>query len=286
MRQYTSSSSQRPSASLPTSPHAGEESAQPLQLSLGGLGVGANTLADDTRRFLQRTGDTLSKPLSALGRLLGEAFDGLDGVGPPPGAGHGQQGSGASTYLPGPFAPYEIGREREQQQNMNAPVPQTPAWAINVGGDGQATPPAIQTPYKPRVRHFASLSTPSTPASGRSTPEGTPSRSNIPSGAHPSFPSLSSIPTHLVPPAGRGAGAGRGTDAELGISRTATPALDISGMQAEIDRAHERAASAALGTLTQIFPAVDREVIEWVLEAEGGDLGRSIEKLLEVGDDS
>lgn len=57
-------------------------------------------------------------------------------------------------------------------------------------------------------------------------------------------------------------------------------------MQAEIDRAHERAASAALGTLTQIFPAVDREVIEWVLEAEGGDLGRSIEKLLEVGDDS
>jgi hypothetical protein len=27
---------------------------------------------------------------------------------------------------------------------------------------------------------------------------------------------------------------------------------------------------------------MDREVIEWVLEAEDGDLGRSIEKLLEM----
>jgi len=35
--------------------------------------------------------------------------------------------------------------------------------------------------------------------------------------------------------------------------------------------------------LIQIFPAVDEEVIEWVLEANEGDLGQSIEALLEIG---
>jgi len=68
-------------------------------------------------------------------------------------------------------------------------------------------------------------------------------------------------------------------------SRTGTPTagLDIPGLQAEIDAAHTRAADAARGTLIQIFPTVDQEVIEWVLEANEGDLGRSIEALLEIG---
>lgn len=58
--------------------------------------------------------------------------------------------------------------------------------------------------------------------------------------------------------------------------------MDIAGLQAEIDAAHTRAEDAARGTLIQIFPAVDQEVIEWVLEANEGDLGRSIEALLEI----
>jgi hypothetical protein len=66
------------------------------------------------------------------------------------------------------------------------------------------------------------------------------------------------------------------------VSRTPTPKLDIAGMQAEIDAAHEQAALAARETLLQIFPGVDREVIEWVLEANQGDLGKSIEGLLEM----
>jgi hypothetical protein len=67
-------------------------------------------------------------------------------------------------------------------------------------------------------------------------------------------------------------------------SRTGTPTagLDIQGLQAEIDAAHSRAADAARATLIQIFPALDREVIEWVLEAKKGDLGQSIEALLEI----
>lgn len=75
-------------------------------------------------------------------------------------------------------------------------------------------------------------------------------------------------------------------EAGLGISRTPTPALDLAGVQEEINLAHARASDANLGTLMQIFPGVDREIVEWVLEAEGNDLGRSIEKLLEVGSGS
>lgn len=66
------------------------------------------------------------------------------------------------------------------------------------------------------------------------------------------------------------------------ISRTPTPNLDLAGVQAEIDSVHEQASSAARDTLKQIFPSVDEEVMEWVLEANGGDLGKSIEGLLEM----
>ena len=235
----------------PSSPHAGEESAQPLAISLGS--VGAGNLADDTRRFLQKTGDTISKPFNALGRLLGEALDGLDAL--PPGA-----------AAPG-------GRRDTVSGELIAP----------------STPP-IQTPYKPRVRNTTASGispgrTPSTiGSSGWSTPDSRFSAASTPSRVAPgSYPTRAggelglgfgpSIPSHLSAHFAEGEG----------VSRTPTPALDLAGVQAEIDMAHARAADAALGTLLQIFPAVDREVAEWVLEAEGGDLGRSIEKLLEIG---
>jgi len=70
----------------------------------------------------------------------------------------------------------------------------------------------------------------------------------------------------------------------MSYSRSSTPGgdLDIAGMQAEIDTAHSQATEAARNTLFQIFPGVDREVVEWVLEANEGDLGKSIEQLLEM----
>jgi len=226
-----------------TSPHAGEESATPLALSL--------SIADDTRRFLQRTGDTLSKPLSALGRILGEALDGLDGA------------PGTVPQTPPPGGVAQGGGEGGQQRQQQIPVL-----------------PQVSTPYKPRVRQFAvGPQTPSTPGSrpGTPSPDGTPSR--IVPGANRELGfglGRTSLPQHLLQGQGQEGGEGGG------VSRTPTPALDISELQEEIDRAHERASSASLGTLTQIFPTVDREVIEWVLEAEEGDLGRSIEKLLEM----
>ncbi|THH05985.1 hypothetical protein EW145_g4397 [Phellinidium pouzarii] len=296
----TSPSSSRPSTPFPLSdpstpakavfsprlsapsPHAGEESAQPLALTLGGIGGG---FADDTRRFLQRTGDALGKPLNVLGRILGEALDGLDGAaGSPPGAsasinsGHERADSAnAGTYVPGPFAPYEMAREGDA-------AAYTPAPRFRAGTE---TPP-IATPYKPRVRQlplggYLSPGTPPSTVSG--TPSGLSGRSTPESAQGWGTPSRSAPGTYPVRGGELGFGPGASLPAHLGsgVSRTPTPALDIVGLQEEIDVAHERAASAALGTLTQIFPGVDQEVIEWVLEAEDGDLGRSIEKLLEVG---
>ncbi len=66
------------------------------------------------------------------------------------------------------------------------------------------------------------------------------------------------------------------------VSRTPTPNLDFVGMQQEIDRVHESAASASRETLRQIFPPLDPEIMDLVLEANGGDLGKSIEALLEM----
>jgi hypothetical protein len=57
-------------------------------------------------------------------------------------------------------------------------------------------------------------------------------------------------------------------------------------MQEEIDQAHDKAMGAARETLVQIFPAMDNEIIELVLEANQGDLGRSIEGLLEMSSGS
>ncbi|KAI0057428.1 hypothetical protein BV25DRAFT_1831100 [Artomyces pyxidatus] len=228
----SSSSSRSPSPSLPTTPsrppahpipipltssqpslHAGEEPATPLSLP-----------SIDARRLLQRTGDSLSKPLSAIGRIFSEALD------------------GAEEALSSQFTP-----------------PQTPANPPQTPAPGQQGlgPPA---PYVPRVRRISPSPSPSpsplshSPAGSINFPRRPPS--------HALSLSQSSQP----------------------VSRTGTPTagLDIPGLQAEIDAAHVRAADAARGTLRQIFPTVDREVVEWVLEANDGDLGRSIEALLEI----
>lgn len=244
------------------SPHAGEESAQPLSLSLASLGTGTGaSFADDTRRFLQKTSDAIGKPLNALGRLLGEAFDGLDS--PPPGASR---------------------REGPGGLNANNWEPYTP-----MSGNSSGQPAnQITTPYKPRIRQLppGGYPSPGTPLgsspSGRTSGRATPERSaymSTPSRIGPEGTALQSTERGLSPRSPIPMRLGEGIQS---VSRTPTPALDIAELQAEIDQAHARASDASLGTLMQIFPGADREVVEWVLEAEGGDLGRSIEKLLEV----
>jgi hypothetical protein len=173
-------------------------------------------------------------------------------------------------------------------QFASSSEPSSPGRVPHTPFTGEPLPP-MQTPYKARIRRAPSpsyLQSPSSP--GGYGPEETPSRPG--QQQHASSLSLSSLPPAFrnmqssqhnlsqsasQPMPGGGLGSAN-------ISRTPTPSLDFAGMQTEIDEAHEQAAEAAKGTLMQIFPAVDVEVIEWVLEAREGDLGKSIEALLEM----
>ncbi|KAI0255953.1 hypothetical protein BJV78DRAFT_1119095 [Lactifluus subvellereus] len=202
-----------PALSLHPSLHAGEEPATPLTLP-----------NIDARQFLQRTGDSISKPLTAIGRIFSEALD------------------GAEEALTSQFS---------SQQTPAHPPPRSSA----------SNPPIPHTPYKPWVRRNSPSPSPARPPASHAFIDDTSSQ-------RPSTQAQAlAMPQNSYP-----------------TSRTGTPTagLDIPGLQAEIDAAHSRAADAARGTLIQIFPAVDREVITWVLEANEGDLGRSIEALLEI----
>ncbi|KAJ7642788.1 hypothetical protein DFH06DRAFT_1283556 [Mycena polygramma] len=273
----TTSVPSTPTRPTSTTSHEGEESAQPLAIS-----TPVQTMTEDARRLLQKTGDTISKPLNALSRIFNEALDGAEGK---------------LQYLPGPFAPFELGREnraaeqgqppnvphwshpdqvRQQQQQQLQPqqgyyyegMPQTPA------GEGGYLPP-IQTPYKQRVRRVPSSASssflgtpPGTPGYGGGPPDETPSR--VP-------PQAAITPPRMASLAASGAlGAGSG------VSRTPTPNLDLAGIQAQIDSAADHAAQASKETLLQIFPTVEPEIVQWVLDASEGDLGKSIETLLEM----
>ena len=190
----------------------------------------------------------------------------------------------------GPFA----GEQGEHPQN-----PQSPHTPMPGGYSDQ-----LQTPYKPRIRRSPGSSQSSSRygSPGPGTPDETPSRpprqgsiggmANVPYTNQPlamgpsqsaswlQAPRLQSLVQserdlqHLQASQSQG----------QGISRTPTPNLDfdLRGLQAEIDRAHESAASAAKETLRQIFPSMDEEILVWVLEANEGDLGKSIEALLEM----
>lgn len=278
----SSASSFAPSTKSPLpSPHAGEESAQPLTLPVPSQ---TQSIGEDARRLLQKTGDVVSKPLGAIGRIFSDALD------------------EKMSYIPGPFAPFELARERAQEGSDNqterhwAHPDQIAQFRLQGGSTPknrqEASKPPIQTTYKPRVRRPSPA--PPSPSGAAYAVEDTSGKLRPPpapkvvpgavqapgsilwqdvrsgSGTYPS-----SLPQHLQPP----------SQAQH-ISRTPTPSLDLSAVQAEIDRAHAHASAASRSTLAQIFPIVDAEVRDWVLEANGGDLGKSIEALLEMSGDS
>lgn len=274
----SSTSSFSPSIKSPLpSPHAGEESAQPLTLSVPSQ---TQSIGEDARRLLQKTGDVVSKPLGAIGRIFSDAID------------------EKMSYLPGPFAPFELARERAQEGSDNqterhwAHPDQIAQFRLGGGNTSKTrqdvSKPPIQTTYKPRVRRpsphaspgGASLAAEDTSGALRQPPipKVIPGAIQAPASApwqqdvrpmSSAYPSP--LPQHLQPPS-------QGQH----ISRTPTPSLDLSAVQAEIDRAHAHASAASRSTLAQIFPGMDAEVRDWVLEANGGDLGKSIEALLEM----
>ena len=260
------------------SSHIGEESAQVLSLPAP---TPASTLGDDARRLLQKTGDTISKPLSAISRIFNEVLDGAEDT---------------LSYLPGPFAPLELGREQQQQQQYAQDAQDARPHTPGAGPGAYQTP--LQTPYKPRVRrgspqpgaprsassaHFpqSPMAQDETPTRYRAQSVGPHTHQPLaigPSQPQPQHAQYLQDPRVAALAQGQGQGQGQGP----GVSRTPTPNLDLAGLQDEIDRAHEKAAVAARETLRQIFPGMDVEVVEWVLEANEGDLGKSIEALLEM----
>ena len=153
--------------------------------------------------------------------------------------------------------------------------------------------PPDHPPYQPRVRRPSpnpsslDLTAPPERASPPYTNQPLALGPSQPLPSAPTAPAVQRIPVpaniaRLQPPRVQSLAhppLGPGT---TGVSRTPTPNLDFAGMQAEIDRVHESAASAARETLRQIFPTMDVEIMDLVLEANGGDLGKSIESLLEM----
>ncbi|KIP01499.1 hypothetical protein PHLGIDRAFT_131242 [Phlebiopsis gigantea 11061_1 CR5-6] len=235
----------------PPSSHTGEESAQPLALPVPAQ------FSEDARRLLQKTGDTISKPLSAIGRLLVEAEESLAN-----------------------FAPFDVGRD-EQASSRPTSRPQTP------GSDSSFTAQQ-RAPYKPRIRRVPSSGAPHAPHDWDAGPyEESPSRPRAPPTNRPLAigPSQQTRIASHVPRAHQLAVSEHGLQSPAQSpygSRAPTPNLDIAGMQAEIDRVYESATSASRETLRQIFPAMDAEIMDLVLEANDGDLGKSIEALLEM----
>jgi len=65
-------------------------------------------------------------------------------------------------------------------------------------------------------------------------------------------------------------------------SNTPSPDLRPRNLEAEIGAIEDAHKQAARETVLQIFPTVENEVVDMVLEANGGDLGRTIDALLEM----
>ncbi|GAA5861699.1 hypothetical protein JCM3774_002675 [Rhodotorula dairenensis] len=62
----------------------------------------------------------------------------------------------------------------------------------------------------------------------------------------------------------------------------AAPETSDDAVLEEIDRQHEEARQAQLETLQSIFPEAEREVIEMVLLSNSGDMGKTIDSMLEM----
>jgi Rab5 GDP/GTP exchange factor len=217
-------------------PAPGEESASALQMPTPA------SVAEDTRKFLQRTGtlaqQTISKPLNAIGKILSDALDGIDDE-----PGRRKVDAGQWNH-PGQYAQYA-------QQG-----PQTP--------QGGTRPQPIQAPYKARVRH----------GSGTPSPSHTPI--NAPSVGPPALPARTN--DLFAPYSGTASSLN-----ERGMrSRSPSPNVPPRDLQEEIGAIEDAHRQAARETIVQIFPHVEGEVIDMVLEANGGDLGRTIDALLEI----
>ncbi|KAG9031035.1 hypothetical protein FRB95_003200 [Tulasnella sp. JGI-2019a] len=283
---------------LNATPHAGEEPAIPLKLP------STATIAEDTKRFLQRTGDSISKPLNAIGKIFNEALDGLDEREQRRVEREGSNGGGDLTgnLLAGVAPDWLFGGSGTGTPARS----NTPAIGQHTPAGSGAPAQVAQTPYRPRVRPGSAGGQ---GARGSLTPEATPThlgpgQRNPSYGFGPQFTGSTSLPGTPNRPQAlefpqhpqqqqqqpqrpfvqqlQAYQPNFGTPSPPPRAGGADSALDLRELQNEIDRAHNAANEASRGTLLQMFPGCDPEVIDMVLEANRGDLGMSIDQLLEM----
>ena len=340
--------------------HVGEESAEPitggtsgsslastspfatLQYQLGQLGSAGGpgqqngltpqTLGEDAKRLLQKTGDAVSKPLNALGRIFSDALDnaedqlrflpfGGDG-GQQPDQTHGQHGQQFETPLhqtggqiQPPYKP-RVKRvsspmtppsgsgngtgpsQGDQQQRHSWYESPTKAYTYSnrpLGASPSDTPGRSPSPAPSKLQSLLGFGfgdgqqsqSQSSGAFDSPTPTARPaprqrSRRSASTNVVPSDPHLGNDSGGSQPPSDSYTSLVQAQESYLQSQQDQARTQDMQYLQAEIDRQHRQQSEASKGTLKQIFPGVDEEVLEWVLEGNEGQLERSIEKLLEI----
>ncbi len=236
-----------------------------------GIAPVAAALADDTRAFLQRTGEAarlgVSRPIGAIGRFLSEASE---GVRTPSSSAHGTTGHDGGTETPPPprgqsSAELPPGTPRARlfgmlgdggspSGNSTPNTSRQPSAALNFGSWGRgggdesgsfATPahgPAAMPPHAPRAQRLAS---------GFADPNRYPGQR----------PGDDDGEDDLLSPS---------QQRRIGPQDYASPDAsinEIADMSAEVDRVHHEQLEAAVETLKGIFPETEHDVCLMVLES-------------------
>ncbi|KIY63586.1 hypothetical protein CYLTODRAFT_493795 [Cylindrobasidium torrendii FP15055 ss-10] len=261
-------------------------------------------------RLLQKTG-------SALGRMWNEALDGVETLATPRPV---RSSSGYNPNAPRPGTWHGDPEQQWNQQQLQQQYAQQQQYATPAPQRPPLNEPPYQTPYKPRVRRVSPSpsfveDTPSRPSvadqmyqaqfarHGRQASYPSPSPGSV-------SPSMrASSPFGGVPPPPNFTARPSGASSRLGIeteypgqaareeaafreSRSAPSSIAQSapwnatpqGIVPPSPSSLQTTDPAALDTLMQIFPTMDKEIVEMVLDANSGDVGRSIEGLLEMSD--
>ena len=250
---------------------SGEEEARSI-----GFAPVAAALADDTRVFLQRTGEAarlgVTKPIGAIGRFLSEATS--EGSRTPASGGSEsgpespERGQSPSPLPPGtPRSRLFAGLLGEGSQGQssggtasNAPRPSPSglnfaSWGRSFRGASNEDPESgvLQTPAQGQGPMMPAAPRPPRLAEHYQDPNRYPGEVSIASaqGGDPISPS------HQRGPARRRAPE----------ESPSTDPRDLADMSAEVDRVHREKLEAAVETLKGIFPETEHDVCMMVLES-------------------
>lgn len=100
------------------------------------------TFAEDTKRVLQRAGETISKPMTLIGKIFADALDGLDEPPSRPSSAPPREREDLGPPIPTAY----------QARIRPAASPRNQSLAAGVGGGGAQTPVYLQASSNPTSR--------------------------------------------------------------------------------------------------------------------------------------